>query len=212
MRVVLVKSCKAFTERQRVIEETWAPALRLYGVPVLFIEGGHERDELVENYIQVAHRDDKHGNRQKLRRALAVFLAMYPDAPRVFVCDDDTFVHPKRWLALQPTGEVECRLYYPKTNAHRSHPWVHGGPGFWLTRYAASAYVRRVTDEGAGDDVAVGELIQLCDLAVSDRPMLYPGDHYSGHDERIGIDNDFVTMHPCLPERMRTLFETTRDL
>jgi hypothetical protein len=205
-RIILVKSCQQFRARQLAVNETWAQALRDEDVRVLIMEGGHEVSRLLPNTMHLPAPDCKHGNRQKLRLALSLLLG-YRSWDRVYVCDDDTFVHPTRWLAHTPTGDIECRLYTPLDHRRKKiASWPSGGSGWWMTRRACEEYIRHVTQDGTDDDVAMGWVMHQCKLHVVERTDLYGGDHYSGRNDVVTKTNTLIACHPVSPGEMRELW------
>lgn len=203
-RVVLVKSCVAYRGRSRACEQTWAHDLRGVGVPVLFIEAGAKESQIVnQSLIRVKGSDVAKGAMtypaRRLCKALNLVLREY--APEfIFIADDDTYVHPQRWLEHEPeqNADIECRLFHCERGT-----WIHGGAGWYLSREMARRYARVYGRLHDNDDYVVRHAIN--DLIVSDRPDLYGGDRYSGDNHRVARDNNFITCHHVSADEMLAL-------
>lgn len=213
-RAILIKSCRAFRPRQHACWQSWAGELRdQYIVPARVIEGG-DIPFFGDTLIGLAVGDTYHDNSVKLREALREMLRRCLFG-FVFVCDDDTFVHPRRWLAHEPAGELECRVFRPgPREKHRNggHPWIHGGGGWWMSRRLCELYVEHCTERTSSDDILVANIARQHGIEMIDRPDLYAGDRYSGHHHRVAADNTFITSHHVQPDEMRQLYEATRGL
>lgn len=197
-RAILVKSCIKFRNRRAACEGTWAKALREY-VPVYFVEGGASPCVL-GTLIQTGSGDDYGDNSHKVRDAIRLLMAIEP-FESLFVCDDNTFVHPGRWLAHEPAGEFEGLM-------SDRIPWVHGGAGWWMSRQCCELYVAGVQKRCSWDDtLATNILTGQHKIPMTNRPDLY-----AQWQERVSADNDLITCHNVEPAEMLTLFEATRDL
>jgi hypothetical protein len=214
-RAILIKSCHRFYDRQAAIAHTWGMIFspHLYccvGKSVfprsVFFFAAH---------LETATGDDYEDNSLKLREALRGLLESN-NFDRLFICDDDTFVHPRRWLAHEPAGEFECRLFWPRTDAELARngglPWAWGGGGWWMSRRLCELYVATVTERCSWDDILATNVAREAGVAIIDRPDLYGGDSYGGIDDRVAADNQLITCHHVSPTEMRRLWKATREL
>lgn len=216
-RVILVKSCQKNQHRQKACVDTWAGVLRSGGVPVWFIEATMELTNWDnDGVLRLAEEtDDYENNSLKLQHAIECWLRR-PFFANMFIVDDDTFVHPSRWLEHEPAGEFECRLHYPQTEQEKrlndGRPWATGGSGWYMSRRLCELYVERVTKRCSYDDVLATQIAQEAGVEIIDRPDLYGGDEYSGRRDRVASENDFITCHHVEPDEMLQLWEATRGL
>lgn len=218
IRGILVKSCQQFRARQAAIEATWAgelwrrPPQRL----IYFLEGGQQTPSIIGRRLCVKTPDDYGSNSWKLREGLRMVLSLHPRVTHWFIVDDDTFVHPRRWLAHEPAGELECRLYHPRNEKQHSlnegRPWAHGGAGWWMTRKMCQLFIAHVTRRTSQDDVLAAQVAQACGVDIIDRPDLYGGDEYEELQDRVGPSNSFITSHHIQPAEMLSLYEATRGI
>lgn len=213
-RIVLVKSCQRFEKRRIACADTWAGQLIRAGHRLYFVEGGHERPSLALGMIRVTTGDAYNDNSIKLRSAIEALLEMHAKLERLFVCDDDTFVHPRRWAEHEPAGELECRIFRPKTRFENDgHGWIHGGGGWWMGRKLCQLYVEQCVERTSADDILMANIARENGIDAIDRSDLYAGDRYSGEsDHRVAADNDLMTCHHVQPSQMRKLYEATREL
>lgn len=194
-RLVLIKSCQANKDKQEACESTWVSSLRNSGTDVYFVEGGHCVIGLVNNLLLLACGDNYMSNSTKVREAINLLLHL-SDFTHLFICDDDTFVHPARWLAHSPQGEFEC-LMTPEI------PWCHGGGGWWMSRRCCVIYKHLVRQSCSWDDKLASEIIEAHNLPITVRPDLYsqwPAD-------RVSPDNRLITCHKVEPPEMRALWK-----
>jgi hypothetical protein len=198
-RAVLVKSCQRYQTRRAACQGTWAGIIGAV-VPLYFVEGNHPRSELFGNLIRLNEEDDYNSNSFKVRDAIK-FLLEKSTFSHLFVCDDNTFVHPHRWLHHFPAGELEGL----KTDKVR---WIHGGAGWWMSRYCCELYVAGVRRRCSWDDQLATEILERgAGIAMTNRPDLY-----SQWDERVSIVNKLITCHNVDPHEMQELFTATADL
>ncbi len=198
--IVLVKSCQAHRDRQDACRATWAGELSRNNIPIWFIEGGHDRTRTENCWLLLNCADGYSDLSFKLRDALAFFLQHDP-FDRVFICDDDTFVHWRRWLDFDPSGKFAVGLHTPKI------PWIHGGAGWFMDRSACQLYVDGVKRRCSWDDKLASEIFTRAGWAVETRPELF-----AQWDERVGPDNQLITSHGVKPAEMLTLFRDTYEL
>lgn len=214
-RAILIKSCQRFRARQEAIRATWAKELCDWADRnILFIEGGHRKFDVRDGVIRVTCGDAYSDNSLKLREAL-IFLKpeSYPDDDdfHLFVCDDDTFIHPRRWLVHEPEGEFECRLFMPMTDRdvklNSGRPWACGGAGWYMSRRVCELYVQHVAERCSWDDVLATKVAQDNGIIIDHRPQFY-----SQNGERVSADNQLITCHHVQPQEMVELYEATRGL
>lgn len=210
-RAIIVKACRRFIARRAACEATWVAAIRNSGVPVWFVIGGQSRLTLTaRDVLGVASGDSYRDTSIKLREALAAVLPRLPKDVAIFVCDDDTFVHPERWLGHNPDADLEGRLYRlcsasdKLRNGGRS--WVHGGAGYWMRRQLCELYVASARRRQSSDDVLVSRIAQRAGLTVLDRPDLYGDDKYGACSGVVSDHNRLITCHPAAPDIIRLLF------
>lgn len=210
-RAILVKSCQQNADRRQAIEATWGLALMREGVRVLTCQGGQEKQPRFQNgNLRLLCDDDYSANSKKLREALAMLLTLGGPLDFVFVCDDDTFIHPDRWLKHQPEGEFECRLYRPQSpldhKLNYGQPWANGGAGWYMSRQVCELYVKTVTRKCSWDDVLATQAAQKAGIPIVDRPDLY-GDSRYDKSPIVAADNQLITCHPCEPPEMLKRWE-----
>lgn len=135
--LVLVISCQSHRlSRQRAVLDTWG-SMRLPGVHLLLVEGGHPADRLHGGRLELAVADGYDDLAGKSWQALQFCLRAL-DWDGVLKCDDDTFVHLERMAAAAPSfGDYQgCPL--PETG--RTPPYAQGG-AYWLSRGAVQTAV-----------------------------------------------------------------------
>lgn len=198
-RVILVKTCQKFIARREACEATWVSALRRAGIPVFFVVGGPV--ESFDGYtIQTASGDGYDDNSFKVRDAVQELLA-FVRFDHLFICDDNTFVHPERWMAHEPGGEFEG-LQTKKI------PWAHGGGGFWMSRRCCELYVAGVSRRCSWDDRLATEILtEKHGVQMVNRPDLY-----AQWAERVSGENSLITCHNVSENEMVELLERTKDL
>jgi len=235
-RAVLVKSCQKNRDRQAACSQSWAHVLRTRHVNVRFVEGGHAPRQrnaddgfFVAVDAPVGHTaslermglrlnvaDQKAGNSLKLAAGLRFLLESYAEIACVFVCDDDTFVHPQRWLAHEPAGELEGRLYRPRNalewKKNDGLPWLHGGAGWHMSRRVCQLYVKHCHERTSADDIVVARIAQQYGIEIVDRPEFYGDDRYGGDAGWVSAANSLMTCHPVTPIHMAALYEATSRL
>lgn len=196
-RIILVKTCQKFIARREACEATWVSALRREGVPVFFVTGGDV--ESFDGYtIQTASGDGYNDNSFKVRDAVRVLLANVA-FDHLFICDDNTFVHPGRWLEHRPGGEFEG-LQTAKI------PHCHGGGGWWFSRKCCAIYAASIKRKCSWDDQLATEILRRHGIAMVNRPDLY-----SQWYERISTKNTLITCHNVEPREMVELFNATNE-
>jgi len=216
-RSILIKTCQKFHARRRAVAATWAQELYARDQEVWFVEGGHPQTTVdrVQRLIQAASGDEYNDNSLKVSAALQ-WLLEKTEFNQLFIVDDDTFVHPRRWLQHEPVGQFECRIYRPQSERDRrlnyGRPWALGGGGWWMSRGVCHAYVSEITARCSYDDVLATRVAQDNNIPITDRPELYGGDSYVGECDRVGPDNHFITSHHICPEEMRKLYEATKGI
>lgn len=219
-RAILVKSCQCFRGRREACERTWIRKLRSPQVPVFAVTGGHHQEGFKAHYNRECELHVQAGDRYeeihiKLREAIRLLMCI-SQFDSLFVVDDDTFVHPRRWLAHEPAGELECRVFWPHTaqqlQSNDRQPWITGGSGWWMSRRLCQLYVEECQDGQRYDDIILANLAARHGIAMIDRPDLYGSDGYSEEVQRVAGDNDLITSHHVQPSEMVTLWEATKTL
>lgn len=219
-RAILVKSCQKNHDRQDASAQSWGLDIRAHHVDLHFVEGGHDRDghsATVGKMLLRLETDDRlQGNSHKLAKAIYFLTRSYTELDCLFICDDDTFVHPKRWLSHEPVGDLECRVYRPRDDADRQRnngrPWIHGGAGWWMSRRMCELYVEHCHERTSADDIIAAHIAQEHGIELVDRPDLYGCNSYGGEAGWVSKDNSLITCHPVRPEEMRTLWEGTNGI
>lgn len=213
-RAILVKSCRRFRARQDACC-AWAREIDHHGVPVRFVEGGGKWATIISNVLCVVTCGDSYrDNSLKVRDALRLLLTT--DFTHVFVCDDDTFVHPRRWLAHAPQGDFEGQVFRPQTpREHKlnyGRPWICGGGGWWMSRRMCELYIEHVTERCSCDDVLAARVAQDCGIEIVDRQDLYGCNRYGVKAGLVAASNQLITCHPIAPAEMQRLYEATHEL
>ena len=215
MKAILVKTCQHFRARREAIEETWAKDIREAGHFVWFTEGGHPKPSTTDKQILVVAPDTYDKTARKLHQAFEAIDRYYSEVEQLFIVDDDTFVHPRRWLVYVPTCKFECHVYQPKDDEdrrrNRGQGWALGGAGWWMNRSLRRRYVQR-NQADSWDDIAATRIAMDAKALIKNCPHLYGGDRYVGLNDRVAADNQFITSHHVLPDEMRSLYEATSGL
>jgi hypothetical protein len=181
-------------------DSTWAGELRRNDIRVYAVEGNHPQSMLEPGgLIRLNTEDDYQSNSFKVRDAIK-FLLANAEFDTLFVADDNSFIHPARWLAHEPAGEFEGL-------ATKKVPHVHGGGGWWFSRRCCELYVAGVTKRCSWDDQLATEIMTRNRIKMVNRPDLY-----AQWDERVAAGNSLITCHNVSPNEMTTLFEATRSL
>lgn len=216
-RVILIKSCRQYRNRREACDLTWAGALRRAGIKVFYVEGGYDYLTISNSdfggLIGVTTGDTKDYNTVKLKEALSTLLMWSPGWEYIFICDDDTFVHPTRWLDCTPAIDIECLLYHPSTregNLTKGKPWITGGSGWWMSRTVTELYCKECQVTASWDDTLVSKVAYKHNIRMDNRPDLYGGDKYSGRLMRVNPNNTLITCHHISPEEMLKLYEENK--
>jgi hypothetical protein len=193
--IVVVKSCRRFESRRIACCSTWAGELCRRRVPLWFVVGGASSYDIVDEIISVPGRDDYKSNSTKLRDALT-FLMEHDPFERIFVCDDDTFVHPDRFVAFKSAAEF-VGLHNPP-----AIPWVHGGAGWFMSRRACELFVAGISRRCSWDDRLASEILATHGITLDNHPELF-----AQWDERVAPENQLITCHNVKPDEMRVLYD-----
>jgi hypothetical protein len=133
-----------------------------------------------------------------VRDAVRVLLANVA-FDHLFICDDNTFVHPGRWLAHSPEsfeGLMTAKIRH-----------VHGGGGWWMSREFCGLYVAGIKKRCSWDDQLATEILTgRHKIGMVNRPDLY-----AQWDERVAADNALITCHNVDFAEMLTLFKATNE-
>jgi hypothetical protein len=201
-RLVLIKTCQKFRDRRDACEATWVEALRRRGIACYFLEGGHAVPGIdnSDRVIQIAGSDDYNSNSIKLRDGLRLLLDNDLPFKHVFIADDNTFVHARRWEAFIPKSE------FVGLNTAKI-PWVHGGAGWYMSRHCCQLYVARTRKRFSGDDVLVSDILRREGIVLDSRPELFSFQH-----DRVCACNQLITCHYVDPPEMRELFWKTYEI
>lgn len=215
-RAILVKSCQKNRDRQDACAASWVGHLDRCRTRIRFIEGDAGRPHYGEAVIMVTAGDSYDDNSLKLRSALRMCLDSRDEFTHFFICDDDTFVHPKRWLAHEPAGEIECRVFTPRNalewKRNNGRPWIHGGAGWWMSRRMCELYVDHCRERTSADDMVAARIAQDHGIELVDRPDLYGDNSYGGDAGVVSAENSLITCHPVMPDEMRSLYEATHGI
>ncbi len=117
----------------------------------------------------------------------------------LFVCDDDTYVHPGRLMGAVPYGQDYTGWYRP--NGHPMLgmvPYIQGS-AYWLSRRAMEYVITSRSMLRTGpDDCLLGAT--LWDKVQFTHDGRYePG---PTHERMPSVFNDVITTHKCLPGAM----------
>lgn len=197
-RAILIKSCQKNKDKQGACDGTWVPMLRTSDIPVFMVEGGHARlNHKTRIYcadrLELGCGDDYMSNSIKLKLALQYLLGTQFE--QLFICDDDTFVHPYRWIKHQPEGVFEC-LMTPEI------PWCHGGGGWYMNRSCCQLYVEKIQEVCSWDDRLASELAEANGVQITVRADLYT----QWPNSRVTKDNSLITCHKVDAKEMRELW------
>ncbi len=197
-RIVLVKSCYAYHDRQDACRATWAGKLASEGIPLWFAEANYPKTEIRDCWLLLTRGDEYNDNSIKVREAVRLLLK-YDPFDLLFVADDNTFVQWRRWLDFWPSKEV-CGLKTDKI------PWIHGGGGWYMSRKACEVYVAGIKQRCSWDDRLASEILDP-HFEFENRPDLF-----AQWDERVSADNSLITCHNVSPQEMPKLYEATINL
>lgn len=209
--LIAIVSCHQFARRRMAQRDSWLPQATAAGVAYRFFVGRCSAlPTIVGSQSVVAAprpdmellecEDNYEGLSRKVRTA--VRWAYQRDYDYLFKCDDDTYVRPERLLTSgfaqhEYSGFIEDYDLRLATN-FPVYPHAQGGPGYWLSRKAMAAVVDTMPDKNHQEDFAVGEA-----LALSGIPAVHD-DRYV-HQEGQALRSDFISLHKCDPEEMRSL-------
>lgn len=211
-RIVLIKSCQRFIHRRKACIDTWGTSLEKAGIPVFTVIGGFCEGGagLFRDLIKTETGDDYHDNSIKVKQALQ-FLLQFHQFDFIFIIDDDSYVHPKRWLEHNPDGEMEGRLFFPETGKQRKmlrgKPWINGGPGWWMSRRICEQYAARQHRRCSWDDLLASQIAYDMRVRIVHRPDLYGDDVYAKQQEKVSKENRLITCHQIRPGEMYILHE-----
>ncbi len=212
-RAILVKSCQKNHGRRLACIATWLGALWETLAEACFVVGGCKRVDAGQGLIALGCGDEYGDNSIKVRESLRQLLTL-STFDQLFICDDDTFIYPERWLAHEPAGEFECRLHRPMTDRemklNTGRPWANGGSGWHMSRRLCEMYVEKVTERCSWDDVLASRIAQDAGVEIVDRPDLYGCDRYGDSAWRAPEDSGTITCHPVEPTEMVEMWESLK--
>jgi hypothetical protein len=199
-RAILIKSCQRYRARREACMQTWAGKL-LEDVPVYFVEGGHDKQRVAGNVIELSCGDDYRDNSYKVRDAIHLLLAE-TEFDSLFIVDDDAFVHPGRWMAYLPESEFVGL-------ATEDIPWPHGGCGWFASRQCCDLYANNVHRRGSDDDVMFWEILtRKFGVVMTNRPDLFS---WRKDGERPAPNNSIIACHYVDSEEMNRLYSSVKS-
>jgi hypothetical protein len=218
---IVVLSCRRYRDcRQRAVRETWGMDVPS-GCELLTVEGGYSGEPRMDDgRLLLPVVDDYAHLAEKTFRAIA-WLVKHFSFSGVLKCDDDTYVHARRFLQefdrrVNYSGNIIESLSMPVRYAQ--------GGGYWLSRSACETLVRRPFASYGKRGWFLGqrpmrkrgechirEVVSIEDFMVGD--ILHAAGVEVTHDDRFNPDpfpsvydrSDLFTSHHVRPVTMRRI-------
>lgn len=187
----MVKTCRRNGLRRSACEQTWVGKLRELGYRVYFLTGGYHENRIVSDTLYVTWEAYCELS-LKVRDGVSLMLAFPFD--HLFICDDDTFVHWRRWHEFEPQAD----LVGLET---KKHPWIHGGAGWYMSREACRLYVEGMDERCSGDDKLCTPILSRAGIWIDNHPELF-----SQWEDRVTPANTLITCHHVSPDEMHDLY------
>lgn len=220
---IAVMSCHAHRNtRQVACRDTWFKDAARLKVRTFFVEGHldpsnylskvfneHAVPWLSQNRLNLPCFDGYYDLRHKIKMLMQWFTGVnnmenlfFPHY--LYKCDDDTFVHVDRLLALEPGkfDYIGCRI---------NEGFAAGGAGYIVSRKAAKIVADCMTPKnpvqysqghwGCNEDYAVGELMKWMGIELWDNRRF---NH--GNDGTPTPYNDSISGHHIQPDHMRRVW------
>lgn len=198
--LTVIKSCHKHAARRAACEATWLPNLQM---DYVYLLGRSTTPQEITGPAIISDLPDDFENIGPKVHA-ACNYAYHGGVDWLFVCDDDTYVHPGRLMGAIPYGLDYVGWYRP--NGHPMLgmvPYIQGS-AYWLSRRAMEAVVNSRTMLQTGpDDCLLG--VTLWNKV----PFTHDGRYEPGpnHERFPTVFNDVVTTHKCLPNVMPMLHD-----
>ena len=200
--LAIIKSCHKYPARRQACRDTWLKDLTC---PYFFALGEGASTEPDSQVFSVS--DSFQDIAPKVKNALA--LGVRRGHTHFFICDDDTFVVASRLLScgfMKYGCRLDCagfiRPLWCRDRMNFNQPYLQGS-AYWLVRSAAEfvskspRLVNNVIDDGA-----VGLALSDGKFSLTHDKRYWPGPNCEEYPQ---IDNDLITTHKALPEKMHQL-------
>ena len=221
---IAVMSCyKHRTTRQVACRDTWFKDAARLNVKTFFVEGNIDPSKTITQLQRWEQRpwqgnpqclwlpclDGYYDLRHKIKLLMTWFTNVmninYIDFPYyLYKCDDDTFVHVERLLALEP-GQFDY------IGRRINEGFAAGGAGYIVSRKAAQIIADCMTPKNAvqyslghwgnHEDFAVGELMKWSGIELWDNRKF---NH--GNNDAPTRENTSISGHHIQPDHMRQLW------
>jgi GR25 family glycosyltransferase involved in LPS biosynthesis len=173
-------------DRRRWCLDTWIPALEAHGVKTVFLRG---RTAAPDEYNLPLPVDDRRDTLSLKTLEFLRWAVQRDDWDWLFKCDDDTFIHPSRFVAALPglRGDYIGGRWRPTSH------YASGGAGYFLSRRAAQLLVKHAADWPAvyAEDKLVGAR-----LAAASVPLVVdPRFCWSHRARHMRSTPDMITTH-----------------
>jgi len=156
--IIGLLACQALPERRNLCRQTWLPVLQSLGVDVVFLIGGHRSLERHGDELYLPVPDTYPTLPQKTVAFCHWFSGT--DATHLFKADDDTFIHPWRfmdWLATITTQDYVGNEWRDRAG------YASGGAGYLLSRRAAEV-ATTVKKKHGSEDMEVAKVLKKSKL------------------------------------------------
>lgn len=179
---------------------TWVPLLKKYGFDVLFLMSNphlNKEYEVIGDFFFSRCSDDKDSLYLKNHYFISKYLLLETNYNYRFHTDNDTFVHPERFISLlkeytetTPKDYVGCVIPYPGLNVNHLNKleikdpgyYASGGSGFILSREAHKPLINDFKEENY-------DHLAFCDKITGE--LLYQNGIKLWHDSRILFESPY---------------------
>ena len=190
--LVGICSCHQHAERREAVRKTWLRELPEQLTAVFFVGQGGACPE--PGVVRLPVPDDYGSLSTKVLSFYRYALQHY-DFDYLFKCDDDTYVHPERLLAL-PSPDVD----FVGSSQLPQERYASGGAGYLLSRRLLKAITRDAVPNQSSEDVIFSRRALESGLPWRSTELLHGfGEQFP---ER---GNEIVTGHWCPPAQLERL-------
>lgn len=184
--IIGLLACQSIPERRDLCRQTWLPAIQSLGIDVVFLIGGHPHLERNGDELYLPVPDTY----PELPQKTVAFCcwALESDATHLFKADDDTFIHPWRfvdWLATITTQDYVGNEW----TAHKGY--ASGGAGYLLSR-AAACLVTTMSKKKGAEDIEVAKILKRNKMPLH---MDHRFIGFGNEGKRPLPKNDLITTH-----------------